>query len=756
MSRRDALSAFSAALLLLGLAATSADATLPGPVNGRIFGDSDRVVQSRCPDGTNPMTHRFTAFSPDVSADGRYLAYRGGTGDASTFGVWVKNLQTGEERRISGPGGIVTTPEVEPGYETANGRGLGFPRFSPDGTKLAVQDGFTTYDKNGAGEVHVRAALIDLKTGAYTALGTRDESLGNEMGNLVWATDGSGLFFTAYHFEDPTTYRQRLFFVPVSGGGGPTIVNPNSNYNWVDVAPSGNKLIVNKETVAGTVNIGNKGSQDTYNPDGMRTMTYNGDQETAIGPSTGGVGIYSPDGTKILYADTDGKWHTMNSDGTGSADAGFTTSQFPGPHAWSSNTQLCSGIDTYEGMRVNEVMLGKDGNPDVQFVELLDSADQSFSPDDGPYGLKVFNAGGTQIAQHNFPPTFLPGKDTSLPILISNQAADTALGKTGDLHTDLPLSLPADAGRVCFTAKGGGDEVSCVAYGCYAQRDLANTNYTPVPPGGQSVQRQGIQAFDPNSGVFRIANPTPKATNVPGTVGTNCIPPPDADNDGSPDAQDCDDANPAIKPGAFDVPDNGVDEDCDGSDAKTQPGGGGPGGGGPGGGGPGSGPTAGNDILTGTAAAETLCGLLGDDTISGGGGNDTLFGDACNDKAKIFAAQAGADGDDTLNGDAGNDTLYGAGGNDKLLGGDGNDRLFGGDGNDSLSGGKGKDALDGGKGNDKLTGGPDPNTLKGGSGNDSVDARNKKRDAVDCGAGKDSATVDRADRVKGCEKVKRK
>jgi Putative metal-binding motif len=44
----------------------------------------------------------------------------------------------------------------------------------------------------------------------------------------------------------------------------------------------------------------------------------------------------------------------------------------------------------------------------------------------------------------------------------------------------------------------------------------------------------------------------------------------DRDGDGIPRPADCDDANAAIRPGAFDVPEDGVIQDCDGTDARWQ------------------------------------------------------------------------------------------------------------------------------------------------------------------------------------------
>ena len=112
-------------------------------------------------------------------------------------------------------------------------------------------------------------------------------------------------------------------------------------------------------------------------------------------------------------------------------------------------------------------------------------------------------------------------------------------------------------------------------------------------------------------------------------------------------------------------------------------------------------------------------------------------------------------GDDTLTGTAGADLICGLAGADVIRGLAGNDTLCCGPGNDSLYGGSGSDRLSGNAGNDRLDGGAGKDSLVGGAGRDRINAKDGKRDRVDCGAGRDTATVDKKDRLRHCERTKR-
>ena len=90
--------------------------------------------------------------------------------------------------------------------------------------------------------------------------------------------------------------------------------------------------------------------------------------------------------------------------------------------------------------------------------------------------------------------------------------------------------------------------------------------------------------------------------------------------------------------------------------------------------------------------------------------------------------------------------ISGTGGADRLRGTEGGDRIRGKDGRDRLRGGGGDDCLIGGGGRDSHF---------GQRGDDTIRARGRARDFISCGPGDDRAFVDRRDRVKGCETVRR-
>jgi len=97
-------------------------------------------------------------------------------------------------------------------------------------------------------------------------------------------------------------------------------------------------------------------------------------------------------------------------------------------------------------------------------------------------------------------------------------------------------------------------------------------------------------------------------------------------------------------------------------------------------------------------------------------------------------------------GGAGSTRVVGTQAGDQMFGDDGDDRVFGRHGADCLHGGDGDDRIDAGAGVDKVYGGP---------GADTIATRDDQPDFVDCGSGRDTALVDRHDRVRGCEIVSR-
>jgi Ca2+-binding RTX toxin-like protein len=99
--------------------------------------------------------------------------------------------------------------------------------------------------------------------------------------------------------------------------------------------------------------------------------------------------------------------------------------------------------------------------------------------------------------------------------------------------------------------------------------------------------------------------------------------------------------------------------------------------------------------------------------------------------------------------------IRGTNGPDRLVGTNRHDVIKGRGGRDVIRGRGGADTLRGGRGGDRIAGGRQFDRFLGGRGGDVIDARDRQSDEIDCGAGRDTAILDRhEDGVYDCEKLK--
>ena len=158
----------------------------------------------------------------------------------------------------------------------------------------------------------------------------------------------------------------------------------------------------------------------------------------------------------------------------------------------------------------------------------------------------------------------------------------------------------------------------------------------------------------------------------------------------------------------------------------------------------------GSDVIDGESGNDRTEGGTGADRLSGGAGADQLFGGANVDRL------TGDIGNDRLSGGTSRDILSGGAGADALYGGSGRDTITGGTGNDRISGGSGSDRIYGNSGSDRITPGTGGDRVIAAGGNDRIIARDRTKDRISCGSGRDSVTADRVDVLTSCERVTRR
>ncbi|HET7446197.1 MAG TPA: hypothetical protein VFJ57_16230 [Solirubrobacterales bacterium] len=484
-ARRWWIGAVLAAAIALALAPRAAQGTFAGE-NGRIFYvagafTASSTVMSACPaNGGHVKTVMPLATVPYPSPDGTKVAYVKLKANGNLDGIWVADADG------SNPDQITTGLYSDFG-----------PSWSPDGTKLTFRR-FVEYP--GTGSV-MQPVVANVATKVVTPLLSVDNiaTAPEQTTANAWTADGSQIYFPADggHGED-------LYRVAAAGGTATRILGDDNtlpSFSWIDIAPGNGSMMVQQLT--------------TFNPEALNeTWRYDlsggGGVKLAENFPEKGTGdealSYSPDGTKIIFNRlVSEEIMSANLNGSSATQVGGLVGAFP---RWSTNTDDCTdpGAAT---MKVNEVGLGA-----ARFVELLDSADETFPSGEGPYKVVVYDAAGARQDAHPISSSLLQGRDNTKPLLLSTAAADTAYGVSGDEALSIALPNP---GQACFTQGAGESKVNCVSWGCVTNAVSASSTRIPVPGAGQSVQRQGI-----GSSTFQLAAPTPKAANVAGSGGQPC------------------------------------------------------------------------------------------------------------------------------------------------------------------------------------------------------------------------------------------
>jgi Ca2+-binding RTX toxin-like protein len=194
-----------------------------------------------------------------------------------------------------------------------------------------------------------------------------------------------------------------------------------------------------------------------------------------------------------------------------------------------------AGNDILDGGPGSDVLDGGDGadeisgGPDVDRVQYTDAAAQTITLDD------VRNDGALGELDN-----------------VHSDIEDVSAGPGNDTVTgsDAPNVLDGGAGNDTLDGRGG---VDTFLGGSGADTLLAR----------DGLQERVDCASDADGGQADTIDALTECENV--LLSDALVP--DVDGDGATKPSDCDDHNPAVHPGAVDVPENGLDEDCSGADA---------------------------------------------------------------------------------------------------------------------------------------------------------------------------------------------
>jgi TolB protein len=284
------LTARAALAALAGLALLSALSCRGGDGNGlRIVFDSDRDgdrdIYIMNGDGTGVrqlVNEQGRDFEPDVSPDGKTIAYASQPKDSDDTQLYLMDIDGGHHRRLTSSAGaaLVVTDD--------------YPHWSPDGGRIAFQR--TTATEEG---VDADLWLIDVKTGEETRLTDTPEAWDS---TPSFAADGNSVLFESNRDRQGTDiYRLDLRTQEVV-----RLTSDPGNDLEAKESPDGGHIVFGSER---------DGDYEIYvmDADGgnVRQLTRNGADDRC--------GHWSPDGSHIsFYSERDGdrEIYVMRADGS--------------------------------------------------------------------------------------------------------------------------------------------------------------------------------------------------------------------------------------------------------------------------------------------------------------------------------------------------------------------------------------------------------------------------------------------------------
>jgi Ca2+-binding RTX toxin-like protein len=608
------------------------------------------------------------SYSPSISADGRYVAFKSYAsnlvvGDTNnTDDIFVYDRQTNTTQRVS-----VGTEGIQ-----ANSGSI-FPSISGDGRYVAFMSyasNLVVGDTNNTDDIFV----YDRQTNTTQRVSVGAEGIEANLYSFRPSISGDGRYVAfesaANNLVAGNTYNTNNIFVydrqtnttqRVSVGAGG--VEGNSNSSNASISGDGRYVAFMSfasNLVAGDTN----NSVDIFVYDRQTNMT----QRVSVG--AGGVEGNSDSVNASISGD--GRYVTFESYASNlvAGDTNYPSDIFVYDRQTNTTQRVSVGVGGVEGNSFsNNPSISADGS-----YVVFQSAASNLVPGDTNNNIDIF---GVEL-NTNTSPVANPDTVSATPNTAINISVATLLANDTDVNSD-PLTLTGVSNPTGGTAVLNNNGTA---------NNSADDYITFTPTTGFSGNASFNYSISDDKGGSSSATVTVavganitgnnNSDNITGTAGNDVI--------NTLGGQD------TVQAGAGDdwVDGGQGDDNLFGE--------------------------AGNDTLIGGQGQDSLNGGTGNDSLDGGEGDDNLFGEA---------------GNDTLLGGTGQDTLDGGADNDRLEGGKGDDKLYGQAGNDTLLGGNGQDLLVGGDGNDFLLGGQGDDNLTGGLGSDIfVLAKNSGKDII--------------------------